>query len=104
MSKKYDKLNRLKNIFFSSAMKINYLKVMYYFVMLQAHLSIATRLGDRGAQVVACANLATTYEAIKDYDQAKSYQEQNLSIATLVNDRIAKIKALGNLGKDLHYY
>jgi hypothetical protein len=67
---------------------------------LQAHLSIATRLVDRAAQVRACANLATTYEALKDYEEAKAYQEQNLSIATLVNDRVAKIKALGNLGTD----
>ncbi len=67
---------------------------------MQAHLSIATRLVDRAAQVRACANLATTYEALKDYEEAKAYQEQNLSIATLVNDRVAKIKALGNLGKE----
>ncbi len=67
---------------------------------MQAHLSIATRLVDRAAQVRACANLATTYEALKDYEEAKAYQEQNLSIATLVNDRVAKIKALGNLGTD----
>jgi hypothetical protein len=58
-------------------------------------------LGDRAAQVRACANLATTYEALKDYEKAKSYQEQNLNIATLVNDRVAKIKALGNLGKTI---
>ena len=62
-------------------------------------LSIGQKIGDKAAQMRACANIGATYEALADYDSARSYHDQLLNIATLVNDREAKIKAFSNLGR-----
>ena len=64
----------------------------------QMDLNIGQKIGDKAAQMRACANIGATYEALKDYDSARSYHDQLLNIATLVNDREAKIKAFSNLG------
>ena len=65
----------------------------------QLDLSIGQKIGDKAAQMRACANIGATYEALADYDSARSYHDQLLNIATLVNDREAKIKAFSNLGR-----
>ena len=66
----------------------------------QMDLNIAKKLGDKTAQIRACANIGATIESLKEFDKAKSYHEQLLNVATLVNDRVSKIKAFSNLGKD----
>ena len=65
----------------------------------QMDLDIGQKIGDKAAQMRACANIGATYEALKDYSSARSYHDQLLNIATLVNDREAKIKAFSNLGR-----
>lgn len=62
-------------------------------------LEIGQRIGDKSAQIRACANIGETYEALGELEKAGSYHDQLLNIATLVNDREAKIKAFSNLGK-----
>lgn len=67
----------------------------------QTDLEIGHRLGDKPAQIRACANIGATFESLKEFGSAKSYNDQLLNLSTLVNDRAAKIKAYSNLGKEL---
>jgi tetratricopeptide (TPR) repeat protein len=65
---------------------------------LEAALSAARELGDRGAEGVHLGNLGNAYVALGDARKAIEFYEQLLAIARELGDRRGEGAALGNLG------
>jgi tetratricopeptide (TPR) repeat protein len=56
-------------------------------------LAAAKRLGDRGAQAIACRNLATACASLGDYDQAHARMAECLELCEQVGDRASEARA-----------
>jgi tetratricopeptide (TPR) repeat protein len=66
--------------------------------LMQAALSAARRLGERGTEGVHLGNLGLAYAALGDARKAIEFHEQYLAIAREIGDRRGEGNALGNLG------
>jgi DNA-binding SARP family transcriptional activator len=56
-------------------------------------LAAAKRLGDRGAQAIACRNLATACASLGDYDQAHARIAECLELCRQLGDRASEARA-----------
>jgi tetratricopeptide (TPR) repeat protein len=66
--------------------------------LMQAALSAARRLGERGAEGVHLGNLGLAYAALGDARKAIEFYEQCLELHREIGDRRGEGDALGNLG------
>ncbi|MCL4275685.1 MAG: tetratricopeptide repeat protein, partial [Anaerolineales bacterium] len=66
--------------------------------LMQAALSAARRLGERGTEGVHLGNLGNAYAALGDARKAIEFYEQQLVIVREIGDRRGEGNALGNLG------